>query len=173
MKDKKLFLIGGASGTGKTAICNHIAGKVDKLIVLDGDVIWSGGNFTPDKTEGFYSFCLRLCSSIADSGVSVAVFHAGMGIPSNIMNCQEKDLFSEICFLGLTCSDDELEKRLKARPEWQNTDASGFINAMKGMNAMYRFFPDTDGVHMDKLDTTDISLDESANKVIEWIKAAI
>ena len=54
MKGKKiLFLIGGASGTGKTAICNEIAGKINNLIALDGDVIWSCGNFTPEKQSLF------------------------------------------------------------------------------------------------------------------------
>ena len=31
MDEKKLFMIGGASGTGKTAICNQIAGKIEGL----------------------------------------------------------------------------------------------------------------------------------------------
>ena len=64
MDVKKLFMIGGASGTGKTEICNQIAGKIEGLIALDGDVIWSCGNFTPEKTEAFYGFMLRLCAEI-------------------------------------------------------------------------------------------------------------
>ncbi len=54
MDRKQLFLIGGASGTGKTAIYHQIAGKISNLVALDGDVIWSCGNFTPEKTE-YYS----------------------------------------------------------------------------------------------------------------------
>ncbi|MBC5582540.1 zeta toxin family protein [Anaerofilum sp. BX8] len=34
---KHLFLIGGASGCGKTAICQMLAGTMGKVICLDGD----------------------------------------------------------------------------------------------------------------------------------------
>ena len=163
-----LFLIGGASGTGKTAICNRLAGSLDKVVALDGDIIWSCGNFTPEKTEAFYDFCLRLCGEIAKSGVSVALFHAGAGVPGNIMGCEAAKLFSEIRFMGLYCSDEALEARLSSRLEWQDQDPSGFINAMKGFNAMYRFY-DQPSPRMEKLDTTDISLDESTKRVSNWI----
>lgn len=168
MNGKKLFLVGGASGTGKTAICNQIAGKISGLVVLDGDVIWSCGNFMPDKTEVFYSFVLRLCNEITKSGLSVAVFHAGAGVPGNIENCPERKLFDEVHYLGLYCSDEELEKRLRMRPEWQSQNPDGFINAMKGFNAMYRFYGE-DRPKMDKIDTSEISLEESSRQVVDWI----
>lgn len=168
MSGKKLFLIGGASGTGKTAICHQIAGKVNNLIALDGDLLWGCGNFTPEKTEVFYSFLLRLCSEIENSNVAVAVFHAGVGVPGNIESRAEKELFDEIHYLGLYCSDDELEKRLRKRPEWQGQNGDGFINAMKGFNAMYRFYGG-DGPHMEKLDTSGITLEESSKWVMAWI----
>jgi chloramphenicol 3-O-phosphotransferase len=172
MKRKRLFLIGGASGTGKTTVCRRLAGTIANLVVLDGDVVWSCGNFTPDKAAGFYSFCLRLCAEIADSGVDVAVFHAGMGIPENILSCGEKSLFSTIHFLALTCADDELERRLMQRPEWKDRDASGFIRAMKGMNAMYRSHPGAEGIPIEKVDTTDVSPEESSRRIAEWIAKA-
>lgn len=168
MIGKTLFFIGGASGTGKTAICNEIAGKLDRLVCLDGDVIWSCGNFTPEKTEAFYAYVLRLCAEIEKSGIAVAVFHAGAGVPGNIENCPERKLFDEVHYLGLYCNDEELEKRLRARPEWQSQNPDGFINAMKGFNAMYRFYGE-DGPKMDKIDTSDISLEESSRQVMDWI----
>ena len=164
---KKLFLIGGASGTGKTAICKHIAGKINSLVALDGDVLWSCGNFSPEKTEDFYAFVLRLCAEIEESDVYVAVFHAGAGVPENIENCAERKLFDEVHYLGLYCGDEDLEKRLRARPEWQAANPDGFINAMKGFNAMYRFYHDN--THMDKIDTGAVSIDESSKQVIDWI----
>ena len=42
--------------------------------------------------------------------------------------------------------------------------AKGFINAMKGMNMKYQLLPIDS-----KIDTSDISLSESASKVKEWI----
>ena len=71
-------------------------------------------------------------------------------------------------YLGPYCNDEELEKRLRARPEWQSQNPDGFINAMKGFNAMYRFYGE-DGPKMDKIDTSDISLEESSRQVMDWI----
>ena len=88
--------------------------------------------------------------------------------PTNIESCVERKLFDRVHYLGLYCSDDELEKRLRSRRESQNQNADGFINAMKGFNAMYRFYGQ-DKYIMAKLDTTAISLEESSRQVMDWI----
>ena len=99
------------------------------------------------------------------------MFHAGAGVPENIEHCEEKKLFEEIYYLGLYCNDDILEKRLLARPEWQDKNAAeGFVKAMKGFNAKYRFYG-KDGLQIEKLDTTNITLEESSQKVRSWISA--
>ena len=65
-------------------------------------------------------------------------------------------------------ADPRKEKSRGARLGWQNQNADGFINAMKGFNAMYRFY-EQDMYKMAKLDTSAISLEESSRQVMDWI----
>lgn len=161
---KHLFLIGGASGCGKTAICQMLAGTMDKVICLDGDSLWHPQIFNMENTVQFYDLWFKLANDITDNGVSVAIFHAGLGLPENLTSFA-RDTF-DVHFLTLYCSNEELESRLLLRPEWKNAGegANGFINAMKVMNMKYQhLFIES------KIDTSDISITESASKVKEWI----
>lgn len=87
----------------------------------------------------------------------------------NIENTVARDTF-DVHFLSLYCSNEELESRLLSRPEWKNAGegAIGFINVMKGMNMKYQhLFIES------KIDTSDISLNESVSKVNEWIMSCM
>ena len=161
---KHLFLIGGASGCGKTAICQMLAGTMGKVICLDGDSLWHPQIFNMENTAQFYDLWFKLANDITDNGVSVAIIHAGLGLPENLTSFA-RDTF-DVYFLTLYCSNEELESRLLSRPEWKNAGerANGFINAMKGMNMKYQHLSTES-----KIDTSDISLSESASKVKEWI----
>ena len=164
-----LFAVGGASGTGKTAICKTLAGKLDRFVILDGDVLWDDERYTRDNTAEFYEYALRIAMNISQSGLKVAIFHAGFGVPGNLENCVAKRYFSAIHYLGLYCSDEELEKRLYARPSTQGEAGKSFVNAMKGFNSFFRFYHGEPT--MDKLDTTGCSLEETAAQVAEWLKS--
>ena len=165
---KHLFLIGGASGCGKTAICRRLAGAMDRVICLDGDSLWDPQVFNMENTARFYDLWFKLADEITDNGVSLAIFHAGLGLPENLTSFA-RDTF-DVHFLTLYCSDEELESRLRARPEWKNAGerANGFINAMKGMNMKYQRLSAERSI-----DTTDTSISESAAKVREWIMSYV
>ena len=172
-KRMPLFGIGGASGSGKTAICKNIAGKLDGVVVLDGDILWGDHSFSPQHPEPFYEYALRVSMNISQSGQAVAIFHAGFGIPDNLENCAASRYFSGIHYLGLYCSDDEIENRLKKRPTTQGEAGQGFINGMKGFNNFFRFYDNSKNEYppMDKLDTTGVTLDETTDQVAAWIKS--
>ena len=137
---------------------------MDKVICLDGDSLWDARVFNMENTERFYDLWFKLANEITDNGVSVAIFHAGLGLPENLTSFA-KDTF-DIHFLSLYCSDEELESRLRSRPEWSNAGerANGFIHAMKGMNMKYQQLSTGS-----RIDTTDATVSESASKVKEWI----
>lgn len=42
---KTLFLIGGAMGVGKTAVCRRLKAETDKCVFLDGDWCWDAHPF--------------------------------------------------------------------------------------------------------------------------------
>lgn len=43
---KKLFLIGGTMGVGKTAVCQELKKRLDNCGFLDGDWCWDADPFT-------------------------------------------------------------------------------------------------------------------------------
>ena len=91
---KHLFLIGGASGCGKTAICQTLAGQIDTIICLDGDSLWHPQVFNLENTMQFYDLWFKLAKEITDNDVSVAIFHAGLGLPKTFHRLQGKLLLS-------------------------------------------------------------------------------
>ena len=49
---KKLYLIGGAMGTGKTTVCQLLKRKLDRAVFLDGDWCWDSDPFqVTDETK--------------------------------------------------------------------------------------------------------------------------
>ena len=165
-----LFAVGGASGTGKTAICKALAGKMSNIVMLDGDIIWGENRYSTQNPSEFYEDALRIAMNIAQSGVNVAIFNAGFGVLDNLEGCNARRYFSKIHYLGLYCSEEELEKRLSARPNVQGEAGAGFINAMKGFNHFFRFY-NNDKPAMEKIDTTGITIEESARQVAGWIQS--
>ena len=162
-----LFGIGGASGTGKTAVCRALAGKLPGVICLDGDLFWDS-RFSQEAPEAFYEYVLRIAANIAQSGAALAIFNAGFGIPANLENCPSRRMFSQIHYLALWCEDDELERRLRKRPE----AADGFIRSMKGFNAFFRFGApgNENGPTAERLDTSGKTPEETAAVVGAWIE---
>ena len=156
-----LFAIGGASGSGKTAICRLLAGKVPGVICLDGDIFWDKARFSAGDPGAFYEYALRVAMNIAQSGQIVAIFNAGFGVPGNLEGCVARRYFSEMNYLGLYCSDDELERRLRARPG----ASDGFIAAMKGFNALFR----SGGAAPNVMDTSRDTTEETGERVRSWI----
>ena len=168
-----LFAVGGASCTGKTAVCKALVGKVPGVVALDGDVLWDGKSYSPQDTKPFYEDALRIAMNIAQSGLCVALFHAGFGVPPNLENCVARRYFSAIHYLDLYCSEEEQEKRLLRRPAAQGPGGAGFVKGMLGFNQFLRFhdFAAEGFPAPEKLDTTGRPLEETAAQVIAWIDA--
>jgi len=92
-----LLTVGGASCTGKSAVCDVLLGRIRKVVLLEGDLLWRAEFDTPqDRYRDFHETWLRLCKSISQSGRPVVMFNAGMGVPENVEGCVERRYFSEV-----------------------------------------------------------------------------
>lgn len=165
-----LYLIGGAGGCGKTAVCKALVGKTEDIIPIDGDILWENNRFSIENPHDFYEAWLRICKNISQTGKRVALFHAGAGTPSNIIPCLENRYFSDIHYLGLYCSDEALKKRLLKRRAAGGFAPDSFIESMQNLNHFWRDY-NNDEIPMDKIDTTEMTVDEAANKVLLWLKS--
>lgn len=169
-----LMLIGGASGAGKSTICQLLLGQLSEVVLLDTDTLWQPAFDTPaDDYHVFFTTWLRLAIDIAQSGRPVVLFGAGIGVPSNLEACVERRYFRGLHYLALTCDDALLVARLQQRPAWRGTQDPGFQQGQVAFNTWYR----TQAPQLDPpvyvLDTTEQAVTETAAKVTAWIRATI
>lgn len=141
-----LFVVAGASGAGKStvcaAMCNDVAvnseviGTTSELVVLDSDILWGVAYTEPAEWPNYMDMWLRVCHNIHQSGRSVLLFGAGLN-PGNLAERPATRYFSGIHYLGLVCEEDELAKRLRARPGWRESGREEFVEAQVNYNRWF------------------------------------
>jgi hypothetical protein len=167
-----LVIIAGASGTGKTTVCQNLLGRITKAVLLDSDILWRSEFNTPETNyRDFFETWLRVCKNIAQSGRPVVLFGAGAGVPENIENCVERRYFSKIHYLALICEDDKLSERLQQRPAWRGTREPSYIQAQIQFNNWFKSYVSQPVIKL--LDTTKTSIEETTEKVESWINESI
>lgn len=163
-----LLIVSGASGAGKTTICQYLLGQVTKAVLLDSDILWRPEFNTPDTNyRDYFEMWLRVCKNISQSGRPVVLFGAGVGVPANLENCIERRYFSRIHYLALVCSDDLLSERLVQRPAWRGTREPAYIQEHIRFNRWFKSYEDQRAITL--IDTTHAPLKETTLQVASWI----
>lgn len=167
-----LLIVTGASGAGKSTVCQHLTGKVTQAVLLDLDILWRPEFDSPETNyREYFELWLRLCKNISQSGRPVVLFGAGAGVPENIKDCIERRYFSNVHYLALVCSDSTLSERLQARPVWRGTRSKEYIEGHIHFN---RWFQEYDGQPViERIDTTNTHPEETAAQVVSWIDERI
>jgi len=133
-----LFVVGGASGTGKSTVCNQMAGRELDLVFLDSDILWRSEFNQPENNyRGFFDTWLRLCKNINQSGRPCLLFGAGFGVPENLETSLERRYFSKIAYLALVCTPEILAERLENRPAWRKATNPNFIREQLDFNQWF------------------------------------
>ena len=162
-----LLLVSGASGAGKSSVCQTLLGKMENAVLLDGDIIWRAEFNTPDDNyRDYFETWLRLAKNISQSGRAVVSFGAGMGVPANIEPCIERRYFSTIHYLALICDNEVLAQRLKARPAWRGSSEEAFVARQMQFN---RWFKEKGNRYASLIDTTSLTLETTAEQIQSWI----
>jgi hypothetical protein len=166
-----LLLVSGASGAGKTAVHALLSGKLPQVVLLDSDILWRPEYDKPEEHyRDYFETWLRLCKNISQSGRPVVLFGAGMGVPENLETCVERRYFGPLHYLGLVCSDEVLEQRLRTRPAWRMSDQPEFIQAHLTFNRWIKEEGARVTPPVELLDTTHVPLETTAAQVAGWIK---
>ena len=168
-----LLMVSGASGAGKSTVCNALLGQLDDVILLDSDILWRPDFDKPEENyRDFFETWLRLAKNISQSGMPVVLFGAGMGVPENIEPCVERRYFSQVHYLALACDDHELTQRLKARPDWRGSGEQAFIENQIRFNRWFKETPQNDHP-ISLIDTTGISIETTIEQVEGWIRERV
>jgi len=168
-----LFIVGGASGTGKSAVCLRLTGSLSEAVVLESDILWMDVFASPEQYPVYFDLWLRMCKNIAQSGWPVLLFGAGLGVPGNIEPRIERRYFSRVHYLALVCDETQLAARLRARPAWRHADADAWITSQVDFNRWYREEAPHDQPPVELLDTTRASVAETAAQVAAWLRRSL
>ena len=165
-----LLIVSGASGTGKSTVCQYLLGKQQQAILLDSDILWRPEFNKPEnKYSDFFETWLRMCKNINQAGRPVVLFGEGIGVPDNIESCVERRYFSGVHYLSLVCDDGFLARRLRERPAWRESDGPAYIEEQIHFNQWFKTRPADLQPEIALLDTTYASLEQTAGQVLEWL----
>ncbi len=162
-----LFVVTGASGTGKSACALSLAAQTNDYVVMETDILWEERYNSPETQYREYrEMWLRLAKNISQSGKPVIL--CGTAMPDQLEPCLERRYFSEVFYLALTCSEEEMVKRLRSRPSWRESSGSAFLENMVRFNQWFRENGPGNEPPIDLLDTTGVTADETAQHILAW-----
>lgn len=165
-----LFILTGASSTGKSTVCLELVNSISECVCLECDIFWRAEFDTPeDNYHGFRNLCLRVAKNIGQSGRPVLL--CGSAIPEQYKACPERRYFTVTHYLSLVCTDDELTKRLQNRPGWRQSSNPEFIQKMLEFNRWLIDNAPSTQPAMTLLDTTHQSIEDSVHWVADWIRS--
>jgi hypothetical protein len=165
-----LLIVSGASGSGKTAVCQALLGNLSSVVLLDMDILWRPEFNTPGTNyRDFFETWLRMCKNIGQSGRPVVLFGAGVGVPENMEPCIERRYFSNLHYLALTCDNDVLSERLRNRPAWRKSSDEAFVEQQIKFNQWFKENASSITPGIDLLDTTHAPIEQTTKQVIRWI----
>jgi ribose 1,5-bisphosphokinase PhnN len=168
-----LLFVCGPSGAGKSTLCQTLAGKMDEVVMLDGDVLWRPEFATQeDNFRDFFETWLRLSKNISQSGRPVVLFIAG-AIPENVEPCVERSYFSQVHYLALVCDDEVLAERLRRRPRWRQSNDERFIAEQLRFNRWLTQRGSRASPPIELIETSGESVEKSVEKVAGWIREKV
>ncbi len=113
---RRLVVITGAPGVGKSAVAECLVGRLDDGVVIDGDLT-GRPEYSNDMSllRTWLREWLRVAGAIADGGryLALALFVR----PREIDEHPEGTYFDDIVFLALVCDADQHASRLRDRPK--------------------------------------------------------
>lgn len=166
-----LLVVTGASGTGKTSVCELLLHALPEVVVLESDVLLAAlRSFADDDVQQYWNLWLRLVLHVHQAGRPVLL--CGTVQPRHLEAAPDRDGIGPIHYLALTCEDAELQRRLLARPAWRGWDDDRIAEHLR----FNRWWRDrgwqTDGQVevVDRLDTTGAMPRQTADTVRAWVR---
>lgn len=160
--DKKLplFIVTGASGSGKTTVIKELRDQLPDVDVFDIDTIQP---FIGDDWSRIRNIWFRIARSIAESGRITII--CGTLMPWDAEKCEDYNFFNQIYYLNLHCNDETREVRLKAR-DWSDDMIQEHISfAQWLLENAHIAYP----TPMPTIDTTNMDVRTVAFHITEWI----
>lgn len=112
---RPLFVVTGASGTGKSATCLELMRRQTGLLTLESDILWGAIDVSGEAgIDCYWNAWLRMIKNISQGPQSVVL--CGMLVPETLERQPERHYIGDTQFLALV-----------ADPREQECRVSGFI----------------------------------------------
>ncbi len=155
-----LFIVTGASGSGKTYVVQELRKVMPDFDVFDPDHLVE---FIGHDWEKMRNIWLRVARNIAQSGRMTII--CGSMMPWDIEKCVDFPFFKHVYYLNLHCNEETRALRLRER-NWSEEmiqDHKEFAQALLDI-ADKDFNP-----AMPTIDTTDTDVTLVASQIKEWV----
>lgn len=165
---KKLIIINGTMGIGKSTACRELNRALEKSAWLDGDWCWMMNPFIvndENKNMVIDNITYLLRSFLTNSSLEYVIF-------SWVIHAEEifelllkriGDLEFQLFKITLICSEESLKKRILKDVENGLRTEDSLTNSMERL----QLYKDMDTV---KIDTSNIGIQETASRIIRVIK---
>ncbi|SRR5579883_63966 len=164
-----LFIVTGASGAGKSAVCLALVPILKECVVLESDILWGIIPTTAeDNYRSYRNAWLRLAKNIGQAGRPVVL--CGSAIPEQFETCPERRYFSTLHYLALVCEEETLIERLKQRLAWRKSSSAEALERMAQFNRWLQEHASTTQPPMTLYNTTNRSISETAEDIAQWIR---
>lgn len=160
---KRLFLIGGTMGVGKTSVCRQLNRDLENSVFLDGDWCWNADPFVvTDETKAMVmdNICHLLNNFLRCTAYQNVVFCWVMHEQS-ILDELLSRLHTEKCgvfAISLVCRPEELERRLRLDVERGLRTPDVIARSLSRL-------PLYGTLRTEKIDVSDMSVQEAAGAV--------
>ena len=163
-KKQPLFIISGASGVGKSTLCEVLFRQETDYIVLESDILWHEVYNTPEDDYRVYrQMCLSLCANVAQIGKPVVL--CGCATPKQFEALPERTLFTGNHHLAIVSENESLED--KTRNGREISDEKWIASSIH-FNDWLKTNGEASGMTL--LDNSSLTPQEGAEIVDGWIK---
>ncbi|MFD0696373.1 AAA family ATPase [Paenibacillus sp. GCM10027628] len=166
MSKVPLYIVTGASGSGKSTVVKELRRVMPDYDVFDYDalikVMRDDEDDEIDKNK-LKNIWLRVARGIAESGRSAII--CGRIQPQDIKKCKDFDYFRRIYYLVLHCDEKTREKRLRARSTMTDKKLQSNIDLAKKLIRRADQYSPT----MPVIDTSKTNAAKVAKRISKWI----
>ncbi len=164
---KKLIIINGTMGVGKTATCKELNKKLENSVWLDGDWCWMMNPFKvndENKKMVINNITYLLRSFLTNSSIKYIIFNWVIHVENIFSDVLEplNDLDFEVVKISLTCSEEALKKRILQDVKVNLREEACISRSIERLK-MY------ENMTTEKIDTSNLSILETVDKIIKII----
>ncbi|MCQ4088401.1 AAA family ATPase [Saccharibacillus sp. JS10] len=159
-----LFIVTGASGSGKTYVIQELRKQMPDFDIFDPDHLVEFLGHDWGKIRNVW---LRVARNTAESGRMTIL--CGTMMPWDIEKCPDFSYFSHVYYMNLHCSEEHRESRLRAR-NWSDEDIETHKNFAK---KLLEIADEAYTPPMPTIDTSETDVTEVASQIKVWIENII